>query len=96
VDVLNPYYDYISPDLVSLFITNVGGHPPSYIYRLVIEGYNAEDISLKLDNTSTTSIFQQVESGNQSSEDREHDEYEDQSSDDSAASPQSPDEADDI
>jgi hypothetical protein len=46
VDVSNPFFDYISPELVSLFITNLGGHPPSYIYRLLGENYNVEDYCL--------------------------------------------------
>ncbi|CAB4492257.1 translation initiation factor eIF-2B subunit beta [Rhizophagus irregularis DAOM 181602=DAOM 197198] len=43
VTILNPYYDYVSPELVSLFITNTGGHPPSYLYRLINENYDPED-----------------------------------------------------
>lgn len=43
VHVHNPAFDYIPPELVSLFITNQGGHNPSYIYRLLSEYYNAED-----------------------------------------------------
>ena len=39
VSVLNPTADYIPPELVSLFITNAGGHNPSYIYRLLAEYY---------------------------------------------------------
>lgn len=35
VTVTNPYYDYVSPEFVNLFITNQGGHPPSYLYRLM-------------------------------------------------------------
>jgi len=35
VTVTNPYYDYVSPTLVDLFLTNQGGHPPSYLYRLM-------------------------------------------------------------
>eukprot|EP00494_Astrolonche_serrata_P024732 UN24992 len=31
VDVLNPAYDYVPPNLIDLFLTNVGGHSPSYI-----------------------------------------------------------------
>ncbi|KAM9992252.1 hypothetical protein ACTFIY_009693 [Dictyostelium cf. discoideum] len=40
----NPTFDYVAPDLVSLFITNIGGHNPSYIYRLLQEYYDARDI----------------------------------------------------
>ncbi|KAI5070276.1 hypothetical protein GOP47_0014619 [Adiantum capillus-veneris] len=43
----NPTFDYIPPELVSLFITDMGGHNPSYIYRLVAEYYSPEDYSLE-------------------------------------------------
>ncbi|KAG0258566.1 GCD complex subunit gcd7 [Actinomortierella ambigua] len=46
VTVANPYYDYVSPDFVNLFITNQGGHPPSYLYRLIVENYHPDDHSL--------------------------------------------------
>lgn len=38
--------DYVPPHLVDVFITNVGEHPPSYVYRLVKENYHADDIVL--------------------------------------------------
>lgn len=41
--VLSPYYDYVDPKFVSLFITNDEGHPPSYIYRLLDEYYDSVD-----------------------------------------------------
>mmetsp|Transcript_53155 Transcript_53155/g.108416 ORF Transcript_53155/g.108416 Transcript_53155/m.108416 type:complete len:376 (+) Transcript_53155:111-1238(+) len=43
VRVLNPSSDYVPPELVGLFITNAGGHNPSYIYRLLAEYYSLED-----------------------------------------------------
>ena len=43
VHVESPGYDYIPPELVDLFVTNLGGHNPSYIYRLLVEFYNPED-----------------------------------------------------
>ncbi|KAJ3055961.1 Translation initiation factor eIF-2B subunit beta [Rhizophlyctis rosea] len=43
IDVVNPYFDFISPDKVSLFVTNVGSHPPSFIQRLIQETYITED-----------------------------------------------------
>ena len=46
VAVSNPLFDYIPPGLVDLFITNIGGHPPSYIYRLISDFYNVEDHEL--------------------------------------------------
>lgn len=58
MDVLNPAFDYIPPDLVSLYITNVyvfnslttnlsrGCYIPSYIYRLLAEYYDPDDNNL--------------------------------------------------
>jgi translation initiation factor eIF-2B subunit beta len=43
ISVLSPYYDYVDPRFVTLFLTNVGGHPPSYIYRLLNEFYDPVD-----------------------------------------------------
>ncbi|EPX74941.1 translation initiation factor eIF2B beta subunit [Schizosaccharomyces octosporus yFS286] len=45
-EILNPYYDYIPPDLVDLFITNLGGYPPSYLYRIMNDTYDANDTIL--------------------------------------------------
>lgn len=44
--VANPAYDYVPPHLISLFITDSGGHAPSYVYRLLAEYYNADDNAL--------------------------------------------------
>lgn len=46
VEVVNPGFDYVEPELVTLFVTNFGGHSPSYVYRLLAEYYNAEDYEL--------------------------------------------------
>ncbi|ORY12260.1 hypothetical protein BCR34DRAFT_600815 [Clohesyomyces aquaticus] len=46
VDVENPLYDYVPADLVDLYITNLGGHAPSYLYRIVADHYRSEDINL--------------------------------------------------
>lgn len=45
IDLISPVHDYISPDLVSLFVTNIGigGFQPSYVYRLLVELYNPDD-----------------------------------------------------
>lgn len=43
VRVANPAYDYVPPELVSLFVTDNGGAQPSYIYRLLAENYSRED-----------------------------------------------------
>ncbi|CAM6113365.1 unnamed protein product [Calypogeia fissa] len=47
LNVFNPAFDYIPPELVSLFITDTGGHTPSYVYRIVAEFYSPEDIVLQ-------------------------------------------------
>ncbi|KAK4047596.1 GCD complex subunit gcd7 [Microbotryomycetes sp. JL221] len=40
-EVLNPYYDVVPADLVNLYITNLGGHPSSLLYRLLSETYGS-------------------------------------------------------
>ncbi|PJF17817.1 hypothetical protein PSACC_02431 [Paramicrosporidium saccamoebae] len=46
VNIVNPHFDYVPSPYVSLFITNTGGHPPSYVYRLLREMYDLEDYTL--------------------------------------------------
>ena len=46
VDVENPLYDYVPAELVDLYITNLGGHAPSYLYRIVSDHYRTEDTNL--------------------------------------------------
>jgi len=46
VNVLNPAFDYVPPDLVNLFLTNVQGCQPSYMYRLLSEYYHRDDYVL--------------------------------------------------
>ena len=43
VELINPVHDYIPPDLVKLYITNIGGFQPSYIYKLLAEYYHTDD-----------------------------------------------------
>ncbi|KAM0788073.1 hypothetical protein ACM66B_001244 [Microbotryomycetes sp. NB124-2] len=38
-EVLNPYYDVVPADFVNIYITNLGGHPSSLLYRLLSETY---------------------------------------------------------
>ncbi|KAM0745589.1 nagb/rpia/CoA transferase-like protein [Meredithblackwellia eburnea MCA 4105] len=40
-EVLNPYYDVVPAELVSLYITNLGGHPSSLLYRLLSDMYGS-------------------------------------------------------
>ena len=42
VDFVNPVHDYIRPELISLYVTNVGSFQPSYIYRLLAEYYQSD------------------------------------------------------
>ncbi|CAD7091144.1 unnamed protein product [Hermetia illucens] len=44
--VYSPIFDYVPPELVTLFISNMGGHAPSYVYRLLSELYHPEDYEL--------------------------------------------------
>eukprot|EP00033_Pygsuia_biforma_P001630 GCRY01001832.1.p1 GENE.GCRY01001832.1~~GCRY01001832.1.p1 ORF type:complete len:390 (+),score=63.14 GCRY01001832.1:196-1365(+) len=46
VIVSNPLYDYVPPELLSLFVTNIGGQAPSYIYRMLAECYHPDDYEL--------------------------------------------------
>lgn len=41
--VLNPSFDYVPPELISLFIFNTTKNAPSYVYRLLREMYAIED-----------------------------------------------------
>lgn len=43
VEFVNPVHDYIQPDQVSLYVTNVGSFQPSFIYRLLAEYYHTDD-----------------------------------------------------
>ncbi|XXG41410.1 hypothetical protein AAC387_Pa01g1874 [Persea americana] len=45
--VVNPSFDYVPPKLVSLFITDTGGHNSSYMYRLIKDYYSADDLVLQ-------------------------------------------------
>lgn len=46
VDVVNPYYDYVRPEMIDAYITNDGDHPPSSVHRLIKEAYDDEDYEL--------------------------------------------------
>lgn len=48
VDVVtNPLGDYVTPEHIDIYITNVGGFAPSFIYRIVLDNYKPEDNSLE-------------------------------------------------
>ncbi|XP_015110045.1 translation initiation factor eIF-2B subunit beta [Diachasma alloeum] len=46
IQAYNPVFDYVPPELVTLFITNTGGNAPSYVYRLLSELYHPDDYEL--------------------------------------------------
>ncbi len=39
IKVIIPGFDYISPEYITLYITNLGEHTPAYIYRVFSEYY---------------------------------------------------------
>jgi len=43
VELINPVHDYVKPENVSLYITNVGSFQPSFTYRLLAEYYHVDD-----------------------------------------------------
>lgn len=44
--VSNQLDDYIPPENIDIFITNIGGFAPSFIYRIVLDNYKTEDNNL--------------------------------------------------
>ncbi|CAG4936587.1 unnamed protein product [Parnassius apollo] len=44
--VVAPRYDFVPPNHITLFITNLGGSSPSYIYRLLSELYDPNDYQI--------------------------------------------------
>lgn len=46
LEVLNPLYDYIPPELVDIVITTDGGASPNFIYRLILDNYSVQDQNL--------------------------------------------------
>lgn len=46
VDVVNPVFDWVDADFVDLYVTNLGGCAPSFLYRVVADHYDAEDVDL--------------------------------------------------
>jgi translation initiation factor eIF-2B subunit beta len=46
ITCLNPLFDYVPPDLVTLFVSNLGGNAPSYVYRLLSEYYHEDDFEI--------------------------------------------------
>jgi translation initiation factor eIF-2B subunit beta len=45
-EIINPFYDYVAPELIDLYVTNLGGHPPTFLNRIMAENYDVEDYDL--------------------------------------------------
>lgn len=45
--ITNPLFDYIPPEHIDIYITNIGGFAPSFIYRIVLDNYKTEDVDLE-------------------------------------------------
>lgn len=43
LEISNYAFDYVPPHLIKIFVTDMGGNAPSYIYRLLTEYYDMED-----------------------------------------------------
>jgi len=46
VQVENPIFDFVGPECVDMYVTNLGGHAPTYLYRIVRDQYRDEDVDL--------------------------------------------------
>jgi translation initiation factor eIF-2B subunit beta len=45
LEVENPVLDYVPAECVDLYVTNLGGCAPSYLYRVVGDHYRGEDVN---------------------------------------------------
>lgn len=45
-EVTNPLYDYVIPEHIDIYITNIGGFSPNFIYRIVLDNYSTDDVDL--------------------------------------------------
>ncbi|AQZ12597.1 GCD7 (YLR291C) [Zygosaccharomyces parabailii] len=48
LDTINPITDYVPPENIDIYITNVGGFAPSFIYRIAWDNYKQVDVRLEL------------------------------------------------
>lgn len=46
VTVVNPAFDHLTPELISIYVTNDGSHLPTYVFRQLSEYYHPKDYSL--------------------------------------------------
>ncbi|SCV00475.1 LAME_0G09956g1_1 [Lachancea meyersii CBS 8951] len=47
LDTVNPIADYVPPENIDIYITNIGGFAPSFIYRVVWDNYKQQDVNLE-------------------------------------------------
>lgn len=47
LDTVNPVADYVPPENIDIYIINIGGFAPSFIYRVVWDNYKQEDVNLE-------------------------------------------------
>lgn len=46
LDIINPITDYVPPENIDIYITNIGGFAPSFIYRIAWDNYKQIDVNL--------------------------------------------------
>lgn len=46
LDVVNPLFDYVKPELIDVVVTTDGSYSPNFVYRLVLDNYSTLDQSL--------------------------------------------------
>ncbi|RKO95063.1 nagb/rpia/CoA transferase-like protein [Caulochytrium protostelioides] len=44
VEVVNPHYDFVPAELISVLVTNMGTHPPSYMSHMLDDVYSKLDL----------------------------------------------------
>ena len=50
IEAIVPAFDYVPPELISMFITNQGGFTPNYIYRQFQENYSFLERKERMDD----------------------------------------------
>lgn len=43
LEVNNPVFDYVAPELIDILITNDGSYSPNFVYRLILDNYSTKD-----------------------------------------------------
>ncbi|KAK5702157.1 GCD complex subunit gcd7 [Elasticomyces elasticus] len=53
VDIINPLSDFVGAEGVGLYVTNLGGVAPGWLYRVVGDHYRNEDIDLAVEDAAS-------------------------------------------